>query len=76
MEMKELNLEAMEKASGGFVVSDSETNKFWIVRQDGSIIGPAPTMEQAIEFAKPFGESTTVLSKEEYKVRFGRDLVW
>ena len=33
-------------------------------------------LEKAEEFAKAYGESTRVVSKEEYKNLFGRDLVW
>lgn len=72
----ELNLNEMEKVSGGFVVEDTMANKYWVVRQDGSVIAPAPNKEQAIEFAKAFSTSGTVITREEYKKRFGRDLVW
>ena len=73
--MKELKPEEMEKIIGGYVVEDSN-NKYWIVRQDGSVIAPAPDKEKAIEFAKTFNTSPTVITAEEYKIHFGRDLVW
>ena len=72
----ELNLNEMEKVSGGLVVDDPEKNKFWIIRPNGTVIAPAPTKELAIEFAKQFGTSPTVIDMKEYKAKFGRDLVW
>lgn len=74
--MEELNLNEMEKVSGGYVVDDPEKNKFWIIRQNGTVIAPAPNEEQAMEFAKQFGTSPTVITMDEYKAKFGRDLVW
>lgn len=74
MEKREMDLHDLEKASGGYVVEDS--GKYWIVRQNGSVISPAPDREKAVEFAKTFNTSPTVISAEEYKKLFGRDLVW
>ena len=74
--MSELNLNEMEEVSGGLVVDDLEKNKFWIIRPNGTVIAPAPTKELAIEFAKQFGTSPTVIDMKEYKAKFGRDLVW
>ena len=73
---REINLDEMGKVSGGYVVNDEANNKFWIVRQDGSVIAPAPSMEKAIEFAKDFQTSPSVMTMDEYKKHFGRDLVW
>ena len=73
---REINLNEMEKVSGGYVVNDEANSKFWIVRQDGSVIAPAPSMEKAQAFAKDFQTSPTVMTMEEYKKHFGRDLVW
>ena len=36
----------------------------------------APTKEKALEFIKAFNESSTVMTPEEYKEHFGRELVW
>ena len=74
--MKDIDLKDLEKASGGMVVADAEGEKYWIVRQDGSVVAPAPTLEQAIEFAKALNTSATVMTLSEYKAHFGRDLVW
>jgi hypothetical protein len=73
---KEINLNEMEKVSGGYVVNDETNNKYWIVRQDGSVIAPAPSLEKAQEFAKEFQTSPSVMTMDEYKKHFGRDLVW
>ena len=73
-EKKELNLPGMEKVSGGYVVDNGTGDKYWVVRQDGSVIAPAPSLENAIDFAKAFGVSTTVMDRAEYKKRFGREL--
>jgi len=72
----EINLNEMEKVSGGYVVNDEANSKFWIVRQDGSVIAPAPSLEKAQEFAKEFQTSPSVMTMDEYKKHFGRDLVW
>ena len=73
---KELNLEEMENVTGGYVVDDGTGEKFWIVRQDGTVYAPVPTKEQAIEFAKSLNVSPTVKTLDEYKKIFGRDLKW
>ena len=73
---REINLNEMEKVNGGYVVDDAANNKFWIVRQDGSVIAPAPSLEKAQEFAKEFQTSPSVMTMEEYKKHFGRDLIW
>ena len=74
--MKELELEDLEKVTGGWVVDDPEENKFWVIRQNGTVIAPAPTREQAIEVARQFNTSPTVITKEEYKAKYGRELEW
>ena len=66
----------MKKVSGGVVVADEDEKIWYIVRQDGTVIGPAPSEDKAIEFAKTMNVSTELLTKEEYKTRFGRELVW
>lgn len=74
--MEELKLNEMEKVSGGLVVDDPEANKFWIIRDDGTVIAPAPTKDLAIEFANQFNTSPDVITMDQYKEKFGRDLVW
>lgn len=74
--INELNPNEMEKVSGGYVVDNGTGDKFWIIRQNGTVIAPAPTLEQAKEYAKAFGVSATVMNLEEYKARYGRDLKW
>ena len=75
-ERKVLSLEEMKGVSGGLVVSDEKEKKYWVVREDGTVIGPAPDEANAADFAKAFGLSQRVITLEEYKKRFGRDLVW
>ena len=75
-EMQELNLDQMEQVSGGLVVEDPVNKKFWVVRQDGNVIAPAPDLESAISFAKSFDISGTVMTLEEYRKHFGRELIW
>jgi len=50
-EKKALCLDEMEKAAGGVVVED-EANKYWIVRQDGTVVAPVQSLEDAVEFRK------------------------
>ena len=76
MEKKELSLDEMEAVTGGFVVNDPVENKFWVIRQNGTVIAPASSQEDAIQFAKAFSTSPTVITKEEYVARYGRELVW
>ncbi len=75
---KILNLDnsALEGVAGGYVVDEGDGQKYWLIRQDGTVIAPTPGREKAQEFAKAYGLSTTVLNKEEYKRKFGRDLIW
>ena len=74
MEKRGIDQNDLEKVTGGYVVEDGKN--YWIVRQNGSVISPAPDREKAMEFAKTFNTSPTVISVEEYKKIFGRDLVW
>ncbi len=71
VELSDLHL---EDVSGGVIVEDG--NRFWLVRQDGTVIAPAPSREKALEFAKGFSISTEILTREGYLKRFGRELVW
>lgn len=72
----ELSPEVMEKVSGGLVVDDGDGQKFWLVRQDGTVISPVPGKDKAQEFAKAYSISSSVITKEEYRKLFGRDLKW
>lgn len=74
--MRELTSEQLKQVNGGYVVSDKENNEYYMVRQDGSVIAPAPSEEKAQEFIKEYDMSPTVMTKEEYKKRFGRDFQW
>ena len=74
-QMEKLTLDDLAKASGGVIV-DEGNGKFWVVRQDGTVYAPAPSPEKAIEYAKTLSISTEVLTKDQYKKRFGRDLQW
>ena len=74
--MKELEMHEMEKATGGYVVRDEKEDKFWVVAQDGSVIAPAPSEALAMSFAKTLNVSSTVMTLDEYKNMFGRELKW
>ena len=74
--INELNLDEMEKVSGGYVVDNGTGDKFWIVMQDGTVKGYAPSKEQAQEYAKAFGASTAILTLDGYKKKYGHDLKW
>ena len=73
---KQLNAEQLEQAGGGFVVADESQGKYWAVRQNGTILAPAPSEEKAIEYAKSYNVSPKVMTLEEYKEHFGRDFTW
>ena len=78
MENKSVKLEdlTMEDVAGGVIVEDNDGKKYWLVRQDGSVISPVPSKEQAIDFADAYSISTQIMTKEEYAKHFGRPLVW
>lgn len=67
---------ALEDVAGGVIVDDGDGQKFWLVRQDGTVISPVPGREKALEFAKAFHISQQVMTKEEYARHFGRELTW
>ena len=58
------------------LLRDDRENKYWVVGQDGKVLGPAPDEKSAVSFAKTFNTSSNIITVEEYKKRFGRDLVW
>lgn len=76
-EKKALNPDDLENVTGGLIVEEGEEEKkFWLIRQDGTVIAPVPSIEMAVQFANTMSVSPDVITKEEYKMRFGRDLVW
>ena len=74
--MVELNEEMLEGVSGGVIVDEGDGKKYWLVRQDGTVISYAPSKEKAVQFAKEFSISTQIMTKEEYARHFGRELEW
>ena len=66
--MKELLDEYMDEVSGGILVMDEGRNEYWL-------IAPVP-LDKGAEFAKAFGTSDRVVTKEEYRRIFGRELQW
>lgn len=78
MEKNSVKLEdlKLEDVAGGMIVDDGDGQKFWLVRQDGTVISPVPGKEKAIEFAHAYSISTQIMTKEEYARHFGRPLVW
>lgn len=66
----------LEDVAGGVIVDDGDGKKFWLVRQDGSVISPVPGKEKAVDFARAYHISEQIMTKEEYARRFGRDLAW
>lgn len=71
-----LNNELLEKVAGGIIVDDGDGKNYWLVRQNGTVISPVAELEKAQEYIKAFGESTKVITREEYKSLYGRDLIW
>ncbi len=66
----------LEDVSGGLIVDDGDGKKFWLVRQDGTVISAVPGREKAIEFARAYSISPQIMTREEYTRHFGRELVW
>ena len=75
-EMEKLTEQEVEGVSGGVIVDDGNGQKFWLVRQDGTVISPVPSREKAVEFAQAYHISTQIMTKEEYARHFGRELAW
>ena len=77
-DMENLKLEDadLENISGGLIVDDGDGKKFWLVRQDGTVISPVPGKKKAVEFAEAFHISTKIMTKEEYYEHFHRELRW
>ena len=73
---RNLNDLDLEEVSGGVIVDDGDGEKFWLVRQNSTVIAPVPSKEKAIEFAKAYSISTQIMTKEEYARHFGRELRW
>ena len=71
-----LNPDELEQVTGGFVLADKAKGKYCVVRQDGNILAPAPSLEKAIEYAKSYNVSQTVLTPDDYKKRYARDPEW
>ena len=74
--IEKLNDQMAEEISGGVIVDDGDGKKFWLVRQDGTVISPVPSKEKAVDFAKAYNISQQIMTKEEYARRFGRELAW
>ncbi len=71
-----LSLSDMKQVTGGIIVDEGDGKTYWVVRQDGTVFAPAPSLEKAQEFAKTLSISPDVLTKEEYEKHFGRPLKW
>ena len=67
--------EELDAVSGGLLVDEGNGKQYWLVRGDGSVIAPVP-VEKGAEFAKAYGLSDKVVTKEEYRRIFGRELRW
>ena len=72
----ELSAEQLADVAGGMIVEDGNGEKYWLVRENGTVISPVPSREKAIDFAKAYHLSTRILTTEEYKQYFGRELKW
>ena len=75
-DLKKLSIEELEKVTGGDIVNDVANKRYWLVKQSGEVLGWAPTEESAIVDAKQFGTSTKILTMDEYKSKYGRELKW
>ena len=75
-DMVELSDEMLAGVAGGLIVDDGDGKKFWLVRQDGTVISPVPGREKAVEFARAYNISQKIMTKEEYARHFGRELKW
>ena len=71
-----LSPEELDNVSGGVIVDDGDGKKFWLVRQDGTVISPVPGKDKALEMANEYHISPRIMTKEEYARHYGRELKW
>ncbi len=74
--LNEISLDELNKVSGGLIVDQGNGTTYWLIRQDGTVIAPAPSKEKALEFAKTLNISTEIIGSDDYVKRFGRELKW
>ncbi len=75
-EFQKLGDQQVEEICGGIIVEEGDGEKYWVVRQDGTVIAPAPSKEKAVEYAQAYHIITKIMTKEEYFNHFGRELAW
>lgn len=74
MEKKELTLNELDNVNGGLIVKDAATNKYWVTKDDGVVVFPAPNKACAVDLAKALKVKPEIITLEEYKKRFGHEL--
>ena len=74
-QLNEVKMDELAQVVGGVIVAEGD-GRFWVVRQDGTVLAPVQSLEDAVEFAKSLSTNTTVISKSKYKDMFGRDFSW
>ena len=71
---KELTLNELDNVNGGLIVKDAATNKYWVTKDDGVVVFPAPNKACAVDLAKALKVEPEIITLEEYKKRFGHEL--
>ena len=53
----------LQEVPGGVIVDDGDGQKYWLIRQNGTVIAPAPSKEKAIEFRPPLWQGASLVRR-------------
>jgi bacteriocin-like protein len=74
-EMEELNEKKLENVNGGIIVQGESYEGYFIIDpKTGDVIGQRYHFGDAENFARSHDQSVTVINKEQYKKRYGKDI--
>ena len=73
--MEELNVERLENINGGIIVQGESYEGYFIIDPNtGDVIGQRYHLSDAQKFARSHDQTVTLINKEQYKKRFGKDI--
>ena len=73
--MEELNVEKLENVNGGIIVQGESYEGYFIIDpKTGDVIGQRYHLGDAEKFARSHDQTVTLINKEQYKKRFGKDI--
>jgi hypothetical protein len=73
--MEELNVERLENVNGGIIVQGESYEGYFIIDPNtGDVIGQRYHFGDAEKFARSHDQTVTVITKEQYKKRYNKDI--